>query len=59
MVRTDAPFELELFNQSNLERVALPGSAATLKVASVDPDVLIALSFHPTSNVTADVLRVD
>ncbi|KAF6235280.1 hypothetical protein HO173_006474 [Letharia columbiana] len=59
VVRTDSPFGLESFNQSDVQRFALPGTVEALQAATVDPAMLILLGFHPLSNVTANMLRVD
>lgn len=59
VVRTDSPFELKSFNQSDMQKFAVPGTAETLQVATVSPVMLISLAFHPASNVTVNVLRVE
>ncbi|KAF6224283.1 hypothetical protein HO133_010858 [Letharia lupina] len=41
------------------KRFALPGTVEALQAATVDPAMLILLGFHPLSNVTANMLRVD
>lgn len=53
------PFELEAFNQSSLQRFAIPGTRDALQVATVDPAMLISLDVHPASNVTENMLRIE
>lgn len=59
IVRTDSPFDLESFNQSDVQSFALPGAMEILQVATVDPALSILIGFHPVANATANVLRVD
>ncbi|CAD6570781.1 MAG: hypothetical protein ASARMPRED_003931 [Alectoria sarmentosa] len=59
VVRTDSPFELRSFNQSDVQRFAVPGTTDTLQVVTIDPAMLISLGFHLASNVTANILRVE
>ena len=53
IVRTDSPFNLGVFNQSDVQTFALPAKGETLQVATVNSAVLISLNAHALSNVTA------
>ena len=57
--RTDSPFELDSFNQSNLQRFAMPDDLGTLLIATVNPAKLISVASHPISNVTGNLLLMD
>ncbi|CAF9930353.1 hypothetical protein IMSHALPRED_008149 [Imshaugia aleurites] len=59
VVRTDSPFALESFNQSDVQRFAMPGTVETLQVASVDLAMLISLGFHAASNGTVNIVRAE
>lgn len=53
------PFELESFNQSDVQSYTVPGGVERLQAATVEPAILISLGLNPVSNVTGNVLRVD
>ena len=53
------PFELDSFNQSDMQSFTVPGGVERLQAATVEPAILVSLGFHPVSNVTRNVLRVD
>lgn len=57
-MRTDAPFELDIFNQSDVQSFALPGSVERLQAAAVEPAMLMLLGFHSVSNATGNALRI-
>ena len=59
VVRSDSPFELESFHQSDVQHFALPGTTDKLQVAAVNGAMLISLGSHPASNMTVNVLRID
>ena len=58
-MRTDAPFELASFNQSDVQSFAVPGSVERLQAATVEPAMLMMLGVHPVSNATENLLRTD
>ena len=57
--RTDSVFELDSFNESNVQRFTIPGELDTLLFATVAPAKLISVASHPVSNVTGNTLLVD